>query len=40
MNRAIDPFVVVDPIMGDNGKLYNGIDPERISTITREVIGV
>lgn len=33
MNRAIDPFVVVDPIMGDNGKLYNGIDPERISTM-------
>ncbi len=32
-----DPLVIVDPIMADGGKLYNGIDSDRI-TAMRELV--
>lgn len=31
--KGKEALKVVDPIMGDNGKLYNGIDPSRIDTM-------
>ncbi|HHX70573.1 MAG TPA: pyridoxamine kinase [Gallicola sp.] len=37
MNKEYNPLVMVDPIMADNGQLYNGIDKDRIS-IMRELI--
>ena len=38
MNKSYNPYIMVDPIMADNGILYNGIDEERIP-IMRELIG-
>lgn len=37
INRSYNPYVMVDPIMADNGILYNGIEEDRIS-IMRNLI--
>ncbi|WP_099203603.1 pyridoxamine kinase [Miniphocaeibacter massiliensis] len=36
-NKIYNPYVMVDPIMADNGKLYNGIEKDRIE-IMRDLI--
>ena len=37
MNKSYSPYVMVDPIMADNGQLYNGIEEDRIA-IMRELV--
>lgn len=37
INNSFNPYVMVDPIMADNGLLYNGIDESRIG-IMRQLI--
>ncbi|MDO5018512.1 MAG: bifunctional hydroxymethylpyrimidine kinase/phosphomethylpyrimidine kinase [Lagierella massiliensis] len=34
-NNSQKPFVMVDPIMGDNGDLYNGVGVDRIKIMRR-----
>ncbi|MDD7317767.1 MAG: pyridoxamine kinase [Prevotella sp.] len=36
---ALGTTIFVDPIMGDEGKLYNGVTPERVECM-REMLGV
>ncbi len=38
-NSKDTPYVMVDPIMGDNGELYNGIEVDRIG-IMRELMSI
>ncbi|MEJ8752452.1 pyridoxamine kinase [Lagierella sp. ICN-221743] len=39
IKKQNNPYVMVDPIMGDNGSLYNGIEKDRIE-IMRELISL
>lgn len=38
INKSYEPYIMVDPIMADNGSLYNGIDEGRIE-IMRKLMG-